>query len=132
MNKKYKKTEVTYETRRYCKLDSNFTQFSNDISLITDNSYQIAIYVYLCKNFNKELGYTIATIKDISINTHMGETTVKKIIKQLKELGLIMSVKERSKNYYIYYPMIEIGGNKFLNNSKTREGENNGCSRKNQ
>lgn len=114
MNKKYKKTEVTYETRRYCKLDSNFTQISNDIFLITDNSYQIAVYVYLCKNFNGQYQYAYPTIKDISIGTHIGETTIKKTIKQLEDLGLIKRKKyDKQKEggfsnncYYIYYPVI--------------------------
>lgn len=114
MNKKYKKLEVTYETRRYCKLDSNFTQISNDIFLITDNPYQIAVYMFLCKNFNSTYQYAYPNIKGIACGTHMSETTVKKTIKQLEDLGLIKRKKyekitneERPNNcYYIYYPVI--------------------------
>ena len=114
MNKKYKKTEVTYETRRYCKLDSNFTQISNDIFLVTDNSYQITVYVFLCRNFNGHYQYAFPTIKDIATNTHMSESTVKRTIKQLEDLGLIKRKKydkrvseEFANNcYFIYYPVI--------------------------
>lgn len=114
MNKKYKKTEVTYETRRYCKLDSNFTQISNDIFLVTDNAYQIAIYVYLCKNFNNHYQYAYPNIKNIANGTHISESTVKRTIKQLEDLGLIKRKKfdkrisEEFVNncYYIYYPVI--------------------------
>lgn len=108
--KKYK--NILYSLKRYDYLEDNFTQISNDVfKLTTGNEFKI--YCYLCKNYNKNYGYSYPSLSTIAFDTNMSVPTVQKCIKKLEELKLIQVFKFEDKNskyvnniYKVYYPII--------------------------
>lgn len=108
--KKYK--NILYSLKRYDYLEDNFTQISNDVfKLTTGNEFKV--YCYLCKNYNKNYGYSYPSLSTIAFDTNMSVPTVQKCIKKLEELKLIQVFKFEDKNskyvnniYKVYYPII--------------------------
>lgn len=77
-----------------------------ELGLISGND--LAVYLLLLKNDNKEMGYAFPTTKQLTIWTGISEKTVKEAIKKLGIVGLIR--KEKAPNYanknryYVYLP----------------------------
>ena len=108
--KKHK--DILYSLRRYDTLESNFTQFSNDVFKMT-NASEFKVYCYLCSLYNRNMGYSYPSLNTIANNTNMSKSTVQRSISNLEKLGLIKVFKFESKNnaninnaYRIYYPII--------------------------
>ena len=77
-----------------------------ELGLISGN--ELAMYILLLKNDNKEIGYAFPTTKQLTIWTGISEKTVKEAIKKLEIVGLIR--KEKAPNYanknryYVFLP----------------------------
>lgn len=108
--KKHK--DIFYSLRKYDNLESNFTQFSNDIfKLTTGNEFKV--YCYLCSIYNRNKGYSYPSLSTIANNTNMSIKTVQRCINSLEELGLIKVSKFENKTsqyanniYRVYIPII--------------------------
>lgn len=108
--KKHK--DILYSLRRYDNLESNFTQFSNDIFKMTTGN-EFKVYCYLCSLYNRNKGYSYPSLNTIANNTNMSKSTVQRSISSLEKLGLIKVFKFESKTsanvsnaYRVYYPII--------------------------
>lgn len=106
-----KKGNIKYDLRGYGKLNSNFTQYSNDIYLLT-TVYEFKVYCFLCDMWNKDLNYAFPSINSIVKGTGVTRSMVQKAIKGLEETGLIQIFKIDDNNYYsnncyrVYFPII--------------------------
>ena len=106
--KKYK--NILYSLKRYDYLEDNFTQISNDVfKLTTGNEFKI--YCYLCKNYNKNYGYSYPSLSTIAFDTNMSVPTVQKCIKKLEKLIQVFKFEDKNSKYVnniykVYYPII--------------------------
>ena len=110
-----KRNGIKYNVRKYIKMTGNFTQIPNDVFIIIDNLASFKVYCYLCKMYNRDRQYAFPTIEQIANDCNIGTTTVKRAIKELKELKLIEILKFEKKtskyvnnSYRIFYPILDL------------------------
>lgn len=110
-----KRNGIKYNVRKYINMKGNFTQIPNDIFLIIDNLASFKVYCYLCKMYNRECQYAFPTIEQIARDCNIGTSTVKRSIKELRDLKLIEILKFENKtsryannSYRIFYPVLDL------------------------
>lgn len=129
-----KRNGIKYNVRKYINMKGNFTQIPNDIFLIIDNLASFKVYCYLCKMYNRECQYAFPTIEQIARDCNIGTSTVKRSIKELRDLKLIEILKFENKtsryannSYRIFYPVLDLDSvtdeieEKFNNELKENE-----------
>lgn len=110
-----KRNGIKYNVRKYKNMKGNFTQIPNDVFIVIDNLGSFKVYCYLCKMYNRDSQYAFPTIEQIARDCNIGTTTVKRAIKELKELKLIEILKFEKKSskyannsYRIFYPVLDL------------------------
>lgn len=115
MARKKVKAKVKYDVKPYAKLENNFTQVSNDVIKVTENAYQLAIYVYLCRHYNTTYKYAFPSLSKIATEVGVSISTVQKTLNELEQLKLIKKLKYDNRTseefanncYYIFYPIVK-------------------------
>ncbi|MDO5516403.1 MAG: helix-turn-helix domain-containing protein [Clostridium sp.] len=75
-----------------------FLKLSHELIVDTSiNTYEFRIYIYLMSLYNKEKGCSFPSQETISKKLSIGLTTVKKSIRNLKEIGYIKVEKQKRK-----------------------------------
>lgn len=96
------------EIKNYRELNEreiNITKIPNETFLLIPNSSDFKVYIYLCSKYDNENNNSSVSIKDISKETCLGLTTVKKSIKWLEKNHFIDKnvVPGYINNFDIYY-----------------------------